>query len=312
MSGAMDCREVKSQIVFYVYGEISSDLEERVEAHLAGCAECQSELARCRSFLRVVDQGSEGREELGSDAMLSVCRADLRRRLAAEPQTATGTWRGWFDRLRDIAAFNIPFRIPAGAIALVMLGWVGAHYTPEKFGGVRAGLGQPMFSSVRSVEPDGSGRVQIAVDDVSRHVVAGSLQDPRIQTLLLTAVRDESNPGVRVESIGFLQNSAGSEEVRTALIDAVTHDPNPGVRLKAMEGLKQYGADAAVRKTLANVLLRDDDPGIRVQAIEALTAHHDDSIVGVLQDVVQKEDNSYIRTRCRNLLEAMKASVGTY
>ena len=118
--------------------------------------------------------------------------------------------------------------------------------------------------------------------------------------------------GCGVDSIGFLQNSAGSEEVRTALIDAVTHDPNPGVRLKAMEGLKQYGADAAVRKTLANVLLRDDDPGIRVQAIEALTAHHDDSLVGVLQDVVQKEDNSYIRTRCRNLLEAMKASVGTY
>ena len=43
MSGAMDCREVKSQIVFYVCRErFPPSLEERVEAHLAGCAECQS------------------------------------------------------------------------------------------------------------------------------------------------------------------------------------------------------------------------------------------------------------------------------
>ena len=51
---------------------------------------------------------------------------------------------------------------------------------------------------------------------------------------------------------------------------------------------------------------------MRVQAIDLLTAHHDDSIVGVLQDVIQKEDDGYIRTRARNLLETMKASVGTY
>ena len=197
-------------------------------------------------------------------------------------------------------------------MALVLLGWFGARITPDKFLGVKAGLGEPMFSSVRSVEPNGAGKVQIAVDDVQRHVVVGNLQDPRIQTLLLTAVRDESNPGVRVESLGFLQNSGDSQEIRHALIDAATHDPNAGVRLKAVEGLKQYGGDEAVRKTMAGILQHDEDPGIRTQAIEVLTDHHDDSIVGVLQDVVQKDDNEYVRTRCRNLLEAMKASVGTY
>jgi hypothetical protein len=84
------------------------------------------------------------------------------------------------------------------------------------------------------------------------------------------------------------------------------------VRLKALEGLKPYASDAAVRKTLANVLLKDDNPGVRVQAIDLLSAHHDDSIVGVLQDVMQKEDDGYIRTRTGDLLRAMKASLGTY
>jgi hypothetical protein len=84
------------------------------------------------------------------------------------------------------------------------------------------------------------------------------------------------------------------------------------VRLKALEGLKQYAGNAAVRRTLATVLQKDDNPGVRVQAIDLLTTHHDDSLVGVLQDVVQKDDNNYIRARCSRLLEEMKASVGTY
>jgi HEAT repeats len=299
----MNCEEVVRQIPFYGYGEISSQLEERLEAHLIDCLACQDELARYRAFLDVLDE----RDNVTEPALLTTCRADLRRQLSAHPVRSS-----WFDSLRSIAQFHIPFRIPVGAMALLAIGYFGARYTPEKFGGIRAGLMQPMFSNVQSVEPGDSGKIQIAVDEVQRRVVSGDLEDPRIQQLLLSAVREESNPGVRVESIGVLKDSADSEVVRQALIDAVSHDPNAGVRLKALEGLKQYASDARVRKALANVLLKDDNAGVRGQAIDLLTAHYDDSIVGVLQDVMQKEDDSYIRTRARNLLQVMKASIGTY
>jgi hypothetical protein len=299
----MNCEEVVRQIPFYGYGEISSELEERLEAHLIDCLACQDELARYRAFLDVLDE----RDNVTEPALLTTCRADLRRQLSAHPVRSS-----WFDSLRSFAQFHIPFRIPVGAMALLAIGYFGARYTPEKFGGIRAGLMQPMFSNVQSVEPGDSGKIQIAVDEVQRRVVSGDLEDPRIQQLLLSAVREESNPGVRVESIGVLKDSADSEVVRQALIDAVSHDPNAGVRLKALEGLKQYASDARVRKALANVLLKDDNAGVRGQAIDLLTAHYDDSIVGVLQDVMQKEDDSYIRTRARNLLQVMKASIGTY
>jgi hypothetical protein len=303
----LPCAEVVRQIPLYSYGEISSDLEERIESHLADCPNCRRELALHRSFLEALDQ----RDDASEAVLLTSCRAGLRQQLAVE--TARGSRpSGWLESLRNLSQLHIPFRIPVGAMALVALGWFGARYTPEKFGGIRAGLTQPMFSSVQSVEPDASGKVQIAVDEVQRRVVTGSLGDPHIQQLLLSAMREESNPGVRVDSIGLLQNSADSEEVKHALIDSVSRDPNAGVRLKALEGLKQYASDEAVRKTLANVLLKDDNAGVRGQAIDLLTRHHDDSIVGVLQDVMQREDDSYIRTRCRNLLQAMKASVGTY
>ncbi|HVW85903.1 MAG TPA: HEAT repeat domain-containing protein [Bryobacteraceae bacterium] len=302
----MNCEEVIRQIPLYCYGEVSSDVEERVEAHLAVCPDCRDELARHRSFLEIMDERDD---DNAAASLLASCRMDLRNAVTAASKPAR---QGWVEALRGFSQMHIPFRIPVGAMALVALGFFGARYAPEKFGGVRAGLAEPMFSSVRSVEPDSSGNVQIAVDEIRRHVVSGTMQDPRIQELLLSAVREESNPGVRVESIGVLKNNADSEQVRQALLDALTHDPNAGVRLKALEGLKPYAGNEAVRRTLANVLLKDDNPGVRVQAIDLLTTHHDDSIVGILQDAVQKEDNSYVRTRCSKLLEEMKASVGTY
>jgi hypothetical protein len=306
----MKCDEIVRQIPLYCYGEVSSEIEERVESHLAECPACSAELARHRAFLELLDN----REEPFDASLLTSCRVNLRNALSEDPKPRRQGWpESWIDALRGFSQIHIPFRIPVGALALVAIGFFAARITPMKFGGVAAGLAEPMFSSVRSVEqPDPSGKVQISVDEVRRHVVSGTLQDPRIQELLLAAVREESNPGVRVESIGMLRNSTDSDQVRQALIDALTHDPNAGVRLKALEGLKSWAGDPAVRSTLANVLLKDDNPGVRVQAIDLLTAHHDDSIVGVLQNVVQKEDNSYVRSQCSKLLEEMKASVGTY
>jgi len=301
----MNCSEARHEIPFYCYGECAAETEERIEAHLAGCAECRSELERHRAFLDALDS----RTEATDGVLLASCRADLRARIQSENIRR----RGWLERLFEVSRWHIPLRIPVGAMALVALGWFAARYTPQRFGGAaQANVAEPMFSSVRSVEANSSGTVQIAVDDIRRRVLSGSLDDPHIQALLLSAAREESNPGVRVESIGILQSNADSEPVRNALLDALRHDPNAGVRLKALEGLKPYAGDEQVRRTLADVLLKDDNPGVRVQAIDLLTAHHDDSIVGVLQDVVQKEDNSYVRARCRNLLEQMNASVGTY
>jgi hypothetical protein len=281
-------------------------VEDALEAHFADCPACAAELARHRAFLAVMDD----RSEVADAAMLASCRAQLRTAVTNEAATPKGV--NWSEALRNFWRFDVPFRVPVGAMALVALGFFAARVTPERFGGMRAGLAQPMFSSIRSVEPDASGRVRISVDDISRRQVSGSLADDNIQQLLLEAAREESNPGVRVESIGLLKNNVDSEEVRGALLDALTRDPNPGVRLKALEGLRPYAGNVDVRKTLASVLVKDDNAGVRVQAIDLLTTHRDQSIVGALQNALQFEDNTYVRAQCERLLAEMKASVGTY
>jgi len=312
MSRNPKCAEIVNEIPLYCYGEVSEETEERLESHLAGCADCRAELARHRSFLDLMDS----RVNQESDMMLAACRNNLRAEIAREAENPMrAAWRegAWLEAIRRFARFQIPFRVPVGAVALVALGFFAARITPQRFGGIQAGVGDAMFSNVRSVEADpAGGGVRIAVDEVRRRVVTGSPRDAQIQELLVSAARDENNPGVRVESITILKDGADLESVRSALLDALTRDPNPGVRLKALDGLKAWAGNPTVRRSLAEVLLKDDNPAVRIQAIDLLTAHRDDSIVGVLQHVVQREDNDYVRTRTTRLLEEMGASVGTY
>jgi len=153
--------------------------------------------------------------------------------------------------------------------------------------------------------------VEISFDETQRRVVSGRMEDAAIQRLLLAAAHGE-NTAVRVESMDLLRSQAGSTEVRDALLNAVLQDTNAGVRLKALEGLKPLVSDAQVRKTLARVLLADDNAAIRMQVVDLLVARRDDSTVGVLQDLVQKEDNNSVRLKAAKALKEMNASVGTF
>src|SRR5215469_3644704 len=171
----MTCTEVIEQFHLYTYGELPPEAEEMVEAHLAACADCRAAFAKHRAFLDALEQRSDANE----GALLAECRMDFRRALAAEKTRPSGNW------LQNLWHFHIPFRVPVGALALVAVGFFAARYTPEKFGGISASLAQPMFSNVQSIQPVSSGNVQLTVDDVQRHVITGSFDEPRIQQLLL-------------------------------------------------------------------------------------------------------------------------------
>ena len=175
----------------------------------------------------------------------------------------------------------------------------------------QASVFDPNNARVRYVEQSPEGRVQIVVDETRQRVLSGRLEDAHIRGLLLAAVKDPSDPGLRVESVELLKSKSENDDVRTTLINVLQHDTNDGVRLKALEGLKPFAGSADVRKALRDALMNDRNPSIRAQAIDVLmTQSQEQAMVGLLQEVVHKEDNTYIRLRCEKALHAMKASVG--
>lgn len=286
----------------YYYGELPPEQEENLEAHCAVCKPCGREVEKYRSFAGMLDEA----ELEPSLVLLSECRQMLAQRVTEWERPAPQV--NWWRKLLDL---NLDFRVPVGAVALIAVGWFGAKIAPGLTGS--AGFNSAsVMSSVRSVEPDASGRLVISVDDVQRRVVSGGVNDANVRRLLLAAARDESNPGVQVECVDALKKMAQSADVRAALLDTVQRDPNPSVRLKALEGLKGFAQDGEIRKALTAVLMNDGNAAVRVEAIDLLVAHRDDSMVGVLQNMVRKEDDGYVRVRLQKALQEMNASVGTF
>ena len=309
----MTCEEMGKAIPLYFYGELPPEEEERLEDHLDGCDSCRHELERLRTIAAALDR----REMPVADNLLGECRNDLMRALHSglpiaplSAQPHRGPSLG--ERLSALGTALWGLRQPIGAVALLAVGYFSAQLTPARRQPAMGDLSEPLVARVRSVQPDASGRVRISLEEVRNRVVSGRMDDGNIQRLLLAASRDETDPGVRVESMEILKDHAGSADVRAALLNSVAHDANPGVRMKALEGLKSFAADGEVRKTLAEVLLHDDNPGVRIQAIDMLTSNHDAAVVGVLQNMVGKEDNNYVRWRCEKALKDMNASVGTF
>jgi hypothetical protein len=307
----MKCEEARRTLPLFLYGELSFEEEEQLELHVDECQGCRIALEREKSLFKSLDAA----ELTPSRQLLENCRGELRSRLAHAEREDSSFW----NKLRQ--GFTINFHVapgwaqPAGLAAMLVLGFLAARLTPGTFptpwrtAGV---IADPVSSRVRYVEPVAAGKVQIVIDETRQRVLSGNLEDKSIQRLLLAAAKDPSDAGLRVESVDLLKSRPQSAEVRSALLYALQHDANAGVRLKALDGLKDFAEDPETRQTLTQVLLKDDNPGVRTQVIDLLIQHHNNAMVGVLQELMMKEDNGYIRMRCQKALHEMNASIETY
>lgn len=304
----MTCETVRADLSLYLYGELSFDQEEAIEQHLEQCAPCRVECEKERRMHAAVDMTIEQ----PSPALLAECRQALLARL--ELKTGTAARLALWPRIAELFSWRATWLRPAGALALLTLGFLGGRLVPGRPGDSLAArpAADVMATRVRNVEPGADGRVRIVFDETRQRTVMGAPNDERIRALLLAAAQDQADAGLRVESVGLLQKESADEEVRQALLQALERDNNPGVRMKALEGLRPYSGDARVRRTLAQVLLRDDNAGLRTQAIDLLTQHRQGDMVGVLQELMQNEENEYIRLRTQRALRDMKASVDTF
>jgi hypothetical protein len=310
-----DCREL---LVLEAYGELSFDQEDAVEAHLSTCAACREERAAlARLHAAADDVAVEPSLEL-----LSAAREDLRRELrgiAAATRTMP-FWRRWLpqDGFWSLAAK------PLLASALFAAGFAGARLVPASgttsapasapASAAASALMTPAVRNVRYIEPSADGQIRIVYDEVWQREMAGRVDDKGIREMLLAATRDPEDPGLRLDSMEVLRRRVEREDVRTALVRALETDGNEGVRLKALEALKPFAGEPPVRTVLTRVLVADKSATVRTQTIDLLvnTRCDEPELAGVLQELMRREENAYIRQRSQSALKAMNASLETF
>jgi hypothetical protein len=161
------------------------------------------------------------------------------------------------------------------------------------------------ISGISSVSQEpGSNQISIKYQTVSTQEAQGSLNDQRIQQLLLFAARNNYNSGVRMDSVDLLTQKPDDTHVREVLMYGLRYDANPGVRLKALGALGPYVKnDVRVRDAVLESLMNDSNAGLRIQALHLLEpVSADSSVRVVLQKLAQSDQSPYIRTQARGVL----------
>ncbi len=303
----MNCDSVVKLIPLHYYGELPAGDASALEAHIAGCAGCARELERQRKLASAL----EVRRIEPSAELLDECRADLAAAIRlADHRPREGKWAALFGSVAAAFGGLGRVRIPVGAMALLALGFIAGRLMPG-IPGATPESNPEVYAAVRSVEPDASGGVKITYDETRRRQVAGRPEDANIQKLLVAASR-EDNAAVRVESVGLLKDRATSGEAREALLNAFENDPLEDVRLKALEGLRPLAADPRIMGAITGAMARDGSSVVRSQVADWMLQNRTDSMVGMFQDVVQREPNDYVRSKFAKALKDMNASVGTF
>lgn len=304
----MNCEWIKNNLALYVYDELPDDARFEFEQHVNRCAACKQEVASLRD-LKMTMSALPVFEP--SPNLLVSARMRLQEALEGASPDA-----GWRRFTFDLAGWMHQIKFsPALAAVLLIFGFTGGVLTTYKTVPREKPLAETNTQSqidsastiagIRSITPDpSSNNVHIQYDRLQPAAVQGSLDDPRVQQLLLLAARNNMNSGVRQDSIDLLSQKPEDDRIREALISALRYDKNPGVRLKALDGLRSYvKGDTRVRDAVLEALLNDSNPGVRSQAIGLIeSVKADYSVRQALSILASRDSDQYIRSQSRRVL----------
>ena len=313
----MNCAQAQKNLSLYLYGELNFAEEEAFELHLEECALCARALAREKAWHSTLN----AEQKDVPLELLTACRQELSEALNAE-RSRKPLWR-W---LRWPETFQVSFPVWSRSIAvmsfLLFIGFTAGRWVERggfagRFAGDRTGemsLFDPSIARIRDIQPTGNHRVRIVVDQTRQREITGSIEEATVRRLLLKAIQDAADPGIRVDSIEMLTGE-NSEDVLSALAHTAENDPNAAVRLKAVQALQPLVNDPRARVALVSVLEHDESPDVRTAAIDALAPASadlgfDPQVADTLEQIVNSpEAGDYLRLRCLQILGEMQSAL---
>ena len=284
------CADVAPLLVFYACDEVDPQERERIDAHLAICANCAEQLGEESVFQSAFSTTSQPADELDpAGALLAQCRSELSERLddlQAPPMQEHWVPFGWVRRWMAL-------RPAWSAAALILVGTgVGTQVVPwisQRGGGDASSAAVNVTAVPRLSDDDLSkmavaginfapavdaapGTLQLQVRTEQPVMVIGNVDDTDVRRVLTYVVAngERFDPGVRLDCLDALKTRSDDAQVRRALVAAARKDQNAAVRLKALDALRNSTGEDSVREALLEALRHDANPGVRVEAVNLL------------------------------------------
>jgi hypothetical protein len=309
----MNCQKLEENLPLLLYGDLSAWEQAACNEHLAGCANCRAAREKLEQFHEVLAHRPEVEV---SAALLAEARMGLDEALERQQHGWRALWHSGLPLLHFQPASGF-----ALALTLVLcgfgLGWGLRPHAAQLTSGVagvnNAGVAGPdlqnmRISGISRVAPDPqTGGVKITMDAERRVTLEGSLDDPKIQEVLVYAVKSYDNPGIRRDTLDALRSHVDNPNIRQALLFAMQHDPNAGVRLEALGAVCNISSSDDVHTALLESLEHDTNLGVRVAAVDALIDHTekegcDAPTAQALEHLASSDSNPYVRLKCANAM----------
>ncbi len=308
----MNCREFEEDLPLFLYEELSGEQKAACEAHAAACEACRASLAETRHLHDVL---AERPSREPSTEFLMECRQSLDEALDREQHGWGGLFRAWVAalRLRPASGF-------AGALALLVfgfgLGWglrprmANVAPAPTTNSASLTGTGEDLqdarIKGISRVAPDPkTGDVRITLDAERRVTIEGALDNDRIQSVLVYALKSYNNPGIRRDTLDALRAGAGQPKIRRALLYAMQNDPNVGVRLEALDAVRGLDWGPDLQQAFLDTVQHDKNDGVRVAAVDVLARHADRALTPALERLATSDACPYVRMKCTNAVRQL-------
>jgi hypothetical protein len=303
------CADVAPLLIFYACDEVNPNEREQIDAHLAICEACRSQLSEESDLQTVVAKISQPADAMDpTGALLAQCRSELAEKLDdLEMPQVREHWMpfGWVRRWMALrpawsAAGLVVFGV---AIGTQLVPWLAVR----SGGGDSSGTAQAVnvMAAPRLTDdelskmavagitfapaPDAApGTLQLQVRTEQPLVVVGNVDNEDVRRVLTYVVAngERFDDGTRLDCLDAVKVRTDDEHVRNALVKAARKDKNDAVRLKALDALRGYTREAAVRDALLDALHHDANPGVRVEAVNLLV-----NSLGGDNDMMVAEDN---------------------
>lgn len=316
----MNHNDYREKLPLLLYGELGSEEQKDVQAHLTGCTECSHQLDQLEKMQSMIDSTSLPKT---SEQLLNDARLELRAALRLE--RSKKTWKDiWTERLQGwLPIFRVSFAAMASLAFGILIGYklirspqpdlqqpgqgtlgvpaTQATHLPES-------IGEMQITNVKFQDADASdGNVEFTFEAVKPMRYKGSINDANAQKVLTYALVNAQNPGIRLRAVNALnaeQLRKPDSAIKNALIQAMTKDENPGVRMEAITALQKFEVDEEIKEAILYVLEKDSNPGMRIAAIKSVEAGRlmDHEVVRVLKEV-QTDEEEYVRLSARKLIQ---------
>jgi len=316
----MTHKKYQRMLVLSLSGDLEKNETAELERHLATCAGCRREraaLEKLNGFSTVLHDAVQV-----DDALLTEARSELHVLLQREARASRGGGR-FMPALHIRPAWGYSLGFALTLVVGVGIGLMrpfqpGEQPRTETHPPVTtASMTSPLAGRTRITNVQfldrgtTSGTVEFTFDAVTPVHMRGTVDDPGVQKVLVSALLNDDNPGVRLSAANAFASGTpvkSDSAIKTVMIKALLSDPNIGVRKQALAALRSMPFDDQIRAAFLATLKSDANPGLRIAAINGLDpilsqpGEIDQSVRDVLQQRARSDRNDYIRLKAKAVL----------